>query len=172
MEPSTPKNEGIIRYTKNNAKDQEFSTKKINPGAFEDDDEKEESGNKGIAFVPANNLAYVLVTFFIFAAIDLIMFVSMPIVFLLFPLVVHGAFLPVLLYIIYKQRRGEYPPTTTLTFIQITITYMVIYMITQVIVATITGDFLTIGIYLMIGIMLVSSWARILGQYKAIFGAK
>ncbi|MBN2153594.1 MAG: hypothetical protein JW839_19215 [Candidatus Lokiarchaeota archaeon] len=142
------------------------------PRPYDDEDDEESEGRvpfRGMG-VGGLDLMFSLVIFVIFAGMDLIFFLITPTPFLLFPLIVHGVFLPFLFYIAVKQRRGEFPPRIMVTFIQLIIAYMVVYMGAEIVVALVLGNILMIGIYLFIGILMVFIWSRVLQQLKYVFG--
>jgi hypothetical protein len=116
------------------------------------------------------DLTFSLMIFVVFAAMDLVFFLITPFIFMVLPLIVHGVFLPFLFYIAIKQKRGEFPPRIIVTFIQLIIAYMVVYMGAEIVVALVLGNFLMIGIYLFIGILMVFIWNRVLQQLKYLAG--
>jgi len=134
------------------------------------DDEEEDKGGRFVAGGPALNLSMYLLIFVIFAVMDVINAILIPTFWTALPLIVHGVFLPYLFYIAYKQRRGDFPPSIMVTFIQLLIVYMIIYLVTEIIVAAFFGNVFTIGIDVFIGICLVIMWRRVLQQMKYMFG--
>lgn len=84
------------------------------------------------------------------------------------PLVVHAVFLPILFSMAYKQHHGESFLKGFVNFIALIIAYMVVYMASEIIVALVTGNYLMIGIYLFIGLLMVVVFARVLQQVKKI----
>ncbi|NMC04991.1 MAG: hypothetical protein GYA24_07265 [Candidatus Lokiarchaeota archaeon] len=140
------------------------------PRAYDDDDEYDGRYPVRAGVAGGMDLTFSLMIFVVFAIMDLVFFLIQPIPFMIFPLIVHGAFLPFLFYIAVKQKRGEFPPRVIVTFIQIIIAYMVVYMGAEIVVAFLIGNFIMIGIYLFIGILMVFVWTRVLQQLKYVFG--
>lgn len=152
------------------ANDRRFYQDRAEPRTY--DDEEEESGRYPVRSGMAGgmDLTFSLMIFVVFAIMDLVFFLISPTGFMMLPLIVHGAFLPFLFYIAVKQKRGEFPPQIILTFIQLIIAYMVVYMGAEIVVAFAMGNFLMIGIYLFIGILMVFIWSRVLQQLKYVLG--
>jgi hypothetical protein len=134
------------------------------------DDEAENNNGSYAARSPASNMSIYLLIFVIFAIMDVINLALLPTILSALPVIVHGIFLPLLLYIVYKQRRGEVPPSIMITFIQFLIAYMIAYLATEIIVAAIFGNYFTIGIDVFIGACMVIMWSRVLQQMKYVFG--
>ena len=134
------------------------------------DDEEENDSKRFVASRPAVNMSMYLLIFVIFAIMDIINLALFPTILTALPVIVHGVFLPLLLYIIYKLRRGEVPPSIMVTFIQLLIAYMIVYLITEIIAAAVLGNFFTIGMDVFIGICMVIMWRRVLQQMKYMLG--
>ncbi len=133
------------------------------------DDEEDYSDRSPVRGEAAGRLDLTssLLIFVVFTIIDLMTFFIIPIVLMLLPLIVHGVFLPYLYSIANKQKRGELPPRNILTFIQLIIAYMVIYMGVEIVVAFALGNFLTVGIFLFIGFSMVFTWLGVLQQIRS-----
>lgn len=134
------------------------------------DDDEEDKGGRFVARGPAVNLSMYLLIFVFFAIMDFINLIIVPTIWTALPLIVHGVFLPLLFYIVYKQRQGDFSPRIMVTFIQLLIVYMIVYLITDIIVAGIFGYFLTIAVDIFIGFCMVMMWRRVLQQMKYMLG--
>jgi len=134
------------------------------------DDEEENNSGRFAASRPVVNMSMYLLIFVIFAIMDVINLALFPTILTALPVIVHGVFLPLLLYIVYKQRRGEVPPNIMVTFMQLLIAYMIVYLTTEIIMAAMFGNFFTVGIDVFIGICMVIMWSRVLQQMKYVFG--
>ncbi|HME53067.1 MAG TPA: AN1-type zinc finger domain-containing protein [Candidatus Lokiarchaeia archaeon] len=141
-----------------------------NQGPRDFDDEEDANSGRFIARTPMMNWMFYLLLFVIFAVMDFIFLLNYPTIWMALPLIVHGVFLPFLFYIAYKQRRRELPPKGFVTFIQLIIVYMVVYMIAEIIVAISMRNYVMIGIYITIGVCMVVVWSRVLQQMKYVFG--
>lgn len=150
--------------------DRRFYQEKENPRIYEDDEESEGRYPVRAGVSGGMDLTFSLMIFVVFAIMDLVFFLINPNPFMIIPLIVHGVFLPFLFYIAVKQKRGEFPPRIIVTFIQLIITYMVVYMGAEIVIAFFMGYFLMIAIYLFIGILMVFVWSRVLQQLKYVFG--
>ncbi len=133
-----------------------------------DDDEDSKAGPT-FAMGPTMNMGWYLLFFVLFTAFDIMNLVVAPSLWSALPVLVHGVFLPPLIYTIYQQRKGNFPPSKIIQFIELLITYMIVYVVTEVIVAAIFGDVLAIGIDIFIGVCMVMMWRRVLQQMKFIF---
>ncbi len=147
-----------------------FYQDKGEPRNYDDDEEYDGRYPVGGGVAGGMDLTFSLMIFVVFAIMDLVFFLIYPNVFMILPLIVHGAFLPFLFYIAIKQKRGEFPPRIMLTFIQLIIAYMVVYMGAEIVVAIVSFNYVMIGIYLFIGILMVFIWSRVLQQLKYVFG--
>jgi hypothetical protein len=150
-----------------------FNERRFNPNTpapRDFDDEEESNGGRFITRGPAMDLTLWLLIFVVFAVMDLIFLLYNPTIVMALPLIVHGVFLPFLFTIAYKQRRGLLPPRAIFTFIQVIIAYMVVYMAAEIVVALFIGNFIMIGIYVFIGVLMVLVWSRVLQQLKYVFG--
>jgi hypothetical protein len=169
---NTSRAEAKQPYNENPGTERRYYQEKGEPRGFEDDDEEYDSGRYRVGGSPVRmDLTFTLLIFVIFAVIDAVFLLMQPILVMALPLIVHGAFLPFLFYIAIKQKRGQFPPRIIVTFIQLVIAYMVVYMGAEIVVAFVMGNFLMIGIYLFIGIMMVMIWSRLLQQLKYVFGS-
>jgi hypothetical protein len=152
------------------ANDRRFFQDKGEPRAFDDDEEYDGRFPVRGGVAGGMDLTCSLMIFVIFAIMDLVFFLSTANPFMALPLVVHGVFLPFLFYIAVKQKRGGFPPSTILTFIQLIIAYMVVYMGAEIVAAIFQGNIVMVGIYIFIGIFMVFIWSRVLRQLKYVFG--
>jgi len=141
-----------------------------NQGPRDYDDEEDASGGRFITRGPAMDLTLWLLIFVVFAVMDFIFLLYNFYFVMALPLIVHGVFLPFLFTIAYKQRRGLLPPRAIFTFIQTIIAYMIVYMVAEIIVAISIGNFIMIGIYVFIGVLMVLVWSRVLQQLKYVLG--
>jgi hypothetical protein len=141
-----------------------------NTGQRDYDDEEDANSGRFIARTPMINWTIYLLLFVVFAVMDFILLLYNPTIWMALPLIVHGVFLPFLFYIAYKIRRRELPPKGFVTFIQLIIAYMIVYMIAEIIVAIQMVNYVMIGIYITIGICMVLVWSRVLQQMKYVFG--
>ncbi len=139
----------------------------IAPKQFDDDDSEDEEYNRPRVRV---DLTTSLLVFVLFAAIDFIWFVSNPFfIFNLLPLIVHGAYLPVLFYIAQKQKRGELPPKFIFTYIQIIISYIVAFISVKIVAALLSFNPTTIMIvffFIFIGGFMIYQYKRLENQLR------
>lgn len=158
------------RYTPNETSFNERKYYPDNSGSRDYDDEEDANSGRFIARTPMIDWTIYLLLFVVFAVMDFIFLLYNPTIWMALPLIVHGVFLPFLFYIAYKQRRRELPPKGFVTFIQLIIVYMVVYMIAEIIVAITMVNYVMIGIYITIGVCMVLVWSRVLQQMKYVFG--
>nr|MDO8112308.1 AN1-type zinc finger domain-containing protein [Candidatus Sigynarchaeota archaeon] len=158
------------QYNETPVNEKNYYADKTEPKPYEEDDEENSSGRYVARGPVGGDLTLSLMIFVVFAIMDTIFLLFTPTFFMFLPIIVHVVFLPFLFYIAYKQKRGEFPPRIVVTFIQVIITYMVVYMAAEVVVAFTMGNFVMIGIYLVIGVMMVLVWSRVLQQLKYVFG--
>ncbi len=140
------------------------------PRAYDEDDEESDGSIPMRGGAGSIDLMFSLVIFVIIAVVDLVFFLFIAIPFLILPLMVHVVFLPFLFNLAIKQRRGELQPKKLVTFIQLVIAYMTVYIGAGIVVAISLGNLPMIGIYLFIGILMMCFWSRILQQLKYVFG--
>ena len=136
---------------------------------FDDDEDYEKSYQRSPVGI---DLSMTLFLFVIFLVTDLIGLVFMANGFFGFlPIIVHGVFLPVLFTIVYKQKKGDYPPRIIVTYLKIVIAYMIVYMIVKSIVALLPPyiDVLSLVITLVIGGFMIYVYNRLLQQVKYMF---
>ncbi len=138
-------------------------------GSLPGDLADEEENNKRFAVGPSMNMFMFMLIFVLFAAFDVISLVIAPSIWTALPLFVHGVFLPILTYIAYKQRKGDYPPSSMITFVKLLITYMVIYLAVGITIAIVFGNIFSVAIDLFIGICMVIMWRRVLQQMRYMF---
>ncbi len=141
---------------------------KDNSQPREFDDEEDSKGGPYFAMRPTVNMGWYLVIFVLFAAFDIMNVVVAPSIWTALPVMVHAVFLPFLVYIIYRQRKGDFSPSTMVRFIELLITYMIVYLVTEIVVAAIFGDVVAIGLDAFIGVCMVMMWRRVLQQMKFI----
>ena len=107
-----------------------------------------------------------LLVFYFFIVTDLANLIIIPTILTALPMIIHAVFLPLLLYIVYKQRHGVILPTTMIAYVQLLIMYMITYLVTGFVVAIILSNFFTIGIDAVIGICMLSIWYKVLQQMQ------
>ncbi|MEX2681116.1 MAG: AN1-type zinc finger domain-containing protein [Candidatus Sigynarchaeota archaeon] len=136
----------------------------------EDLDDEENNGNRFVAIGPAGGMPLYPLIFGIFAAFDVINLIVVPSIWTLLPVIVHGIFLPVLMYQAYQQAKGIFPPRTMVMFIQLLIAYMVVYLAVAITMGLVVGNFVGVAINIFIGICMVMMWSRVLQQMRFAFG--
>ncbi|MHA1681722.1 MAG: hypothetical protein ACTSUE_11990 [Promethearchaeota archaeon] len=132
-------------------------------------DEEEEEENRRYMGSPVRiDFSITLVIFLIFAILDVIYFMFISNILLIFPLIVHGIFLPVLFSMSYKQKQGKTPVGGIVIFLKLIITYMIVYMIVKIIVSFLSNDPFSATIYIIIGLVMTLMWLKILNQFTRI----
>lgn len=132
---------------------------------FDDDEDYE---GRYMARGPVSiDLSLTLLIFIIFAITDAIYMSFNP--FMFFAMIVHASFLPFLMYMVFKQRRGEFPPRSILTYLQVVITYMAVYVGVKIIVNLLVFDLISVAINLLIGIFMIFMFNRVLQQLRYAF---
>ncbi len=147
-----------------------FYQDKGEPRPYDEDEEDESRYPVRGAVAGGMDLTFSLMIFVVFAIMDFVFFLVYPDPIMMVILIVHCGFLPFLFYIAIKQKRGEFPPRIIVTFIQLIIAYMIVYIGAEIVVALFRSQFVMIGIYLFIGILMVFIWSRVLQKLKYVFG--
>jgi hypothetical protein len=142
---------------------------RIDAKEFDDDDEMDQRFPQGGRAMPVGiDLSMSLLLFVIFLITDLISILYYPDPINLLPIFVDAVFLPVLLYISIKMKRGELPPGGIFLFIKTILTYLVVYIIVKVIADIFTPDqLLSLFITVLVCGILIYFYNRILQQLKA-----
>ena len=114
------------------------------------------------------NVKIFLVIFVIFAVMDSLFLIVQPIAWLVLPLLVHAVFLPALFILATRDQGRELTLDDLTRFVAIITIYMMFYMISEVIVAIITSDFIIMIMYLFIGSFMILIWLFVLQKVKKI----
>lgn len=110
-----------------------------------------------------------LIIFLVFGIMDIMYFVfSGFMLALIFPLLIHAIFLPILFNMAYKQKRGQLPVGGIITFLKTIVVYMVVYMTVKIVISFATRDYFSATIYIVIGAFMTYMWLKILNQFNKI----
>ncbi|MHA1369869.1 MAG: AN1-type zinc finger domain-containing protein [Promethearchaeota archaeon] len=114
------------------------------------------------------DLSLSLIMFVLMAIIDVFFFTVRGSILLLFVIIVHAIFLPILFNYVLKQKRGQLTPRMLLKFFQIMILYMVVYLSLKIIISIILLDYFAIIINLFFGVFMIYIGWRFINQIKRI----